>query len=301
VEAARVIRLAHVTDVHWWVKPAWWGVITSKRLLGTANLYLRGRVNEFDERAQQALVDHVVAQEPHAVLVSGDLTAQAIPEEFGKARTALDPILTRFPALVLPGNHDVYTLGAMRSRRIERLFRPWMGLDDGPLARLEVGELTMFGLDPNRAWLDASGRVPTDQLDALRFALDADDVVGRTVILAIHYPVVGGKGAPYDGFGHGLLNARMLIDLLAAARTKPRLILHGHKHHGAHAVLALPDGTKIDSYNPGSGGYRFDAAKRRAAACNVYTIDGSAVTVERFVWDGSAFQAEAGGAYASGF
>lgn len=286
-----MIRVAHFSDVHWHVTPAW-SELCNKRLLGSANLYLRGRAAEFDERAQAALVASVAAAEPTAVLITGDLTAQALPAEFEKARAALAPILDRFPTLVQNGNHDVYVGEAQRGRFLAKHFGPWMHGGDAGLARLDVGELTVFGLDPNRATtIDASGEVPTDQLDALRVALDGDDLVGRAVMLALHYPVVGPAGRPYDGWYHGLRNARALIDVLANARHAPIAVVHGHKHHAYHATIAAGS-RAIPQYDPGSGGWAHDPAHHRAAAYNVYTLDGAVFTAQRFVWDGSAFSAE---------
>lgn len=286
-----MIRVAHFTDVHWQVAPSW-ADLCNKRLLGTANLYVRGRAAEFDERAQTALVASVVAASPDAVLITGDLTAQALPAEFEKARAALGPILDRFPTLVQNGNHDVYVGEAQRGHFLAKWFGPWMRGGDVGVARLDVGRLTVLGLDPNRATtVDASGEVPAAQLAALRVALDADDLAGRAVLLALHYPVVGPSERPYDGWYHGLRNARALIDVLANARHAPLGVLHGHKHHAYQANIAAGS-RSIRQFDPGSGGWALDRAHGRAAAYNVYTIDGSVLTAQRFVWDGSSFALE---------
>ena len=297
------MRIAHITDVHWTVDPSPWHVWRGKRLLGTANLVFRGRRHHFDERAQTALVAHVTALTPDAVIVSGDLTAQAIPAEFAKARESLDPILTRFPTLVIPGNHDVYTFGSARSRRIERTFGPWMGLDrHRPLGRLDHGALTILGLDPNRPGLLASGKLPREQLEALAALLADPTLTGRRVILACHYPLLGPGGKPYDNVNHGLLNAKELIAVLKAAPAKPDLVVHGHKHHGYRSAIQLDDGREIPIFDPGSGGYAHAPDEGRTAAMNLYTLSDSGLTsVERHLWDGTAFAPEAGGLYASGF
>ncbi len=286
-----MIRVAHFSDVHWQVAPAWSDLL-NKRLLGSANLYLRGRAAEFDERAQAALVASVVEAQPTAVVITGDLTAQALPAEFEKARAALAPLLDRVPTLVQNGNHDVYVGEAQRGHFLAKSFGSWMHGGDVGLARLDVGSLTVLGLDPNRATtIDASGEVPPAQLDALKAALDGDDLDGRSVLLALHYPVVGPSSSPYDGWYHGLRNARALIDVLANARHAPVAVLHGHKHHAYHATIAAGS-RAIPQYDPGSGGWAFDPAHGRAAAYNVYTLDGGSVSAQRFVWDGATFAPE---------
>jgi 3',5'-cyclic AMP phosphodiesterase CpdA len=297
------MKIAHVTDIHWMVPPDPMQIWYSKRALGTVNLYLRGRRHHFHEQVQEALVAYVVHMSPDLVLVTGDLTAQAIPDEFEKARKALDPILSRIPTFVIPGNHDTYTPGAFKTKRIRRWFGPWMGLErHPPVGRLDLGDVTVLGLDPNRAWFDASGLLPQDQLDRLGEVLADPTLAGRFLILAIHYPLLTAKGRLYDDFGHGLRNAKDLVAVLAAAPRRPDLIVHGHKHHGYHGFLELPDGARIEIHNPGSGGYAYNLDAKRAAACNEYVIEGGRVVrMERHLFDGRHFAIEAGGAYATGF
>jgi 3',5'-cyclic AMP phosphodiesterase CpdA len=240
---------------------------------------------------------------PDLVIITGDLTAQAIPAEFVKARAALEPILSKFATFVIPGNHDMYTWGAYRSRRIERYFAPWMGLDaHRPVGRLDLGEITVLGLDPNRPGMAGSGELPQAQLTRLAEMLEDPSLSGRYVVLAVHYPIVNARGEPYDGWGHGLRNARALIDVLDRAQKRPDLVLHGHKHQGHHAQITLTDRRQIEVFNPGSSGYVYDLDAKRAAAVNEYVIDeGHLVRFERHMYDGRHFVLESGGAYATGW
>ena len=75
------MRIAHATDIHWFVPPTP-RQLGFKRVLGTANLYLRGRRHHFDRGAQRALVAHLRRVEADLILITGDLTAQALPAEF---------------------------------------------------------------------------------------------------------------------------------------------------------------------------------------------------------------------------
>lgn len=296
-----ITRIAHATDIHW-MEPPYWKVLNSKRVLGTANLYLRGRRHHFTDIVQKALIEHILGLEPDLVLLTGDLTAQALPGEFEKAREALDPVLQRFPTFIIPGNHDVYTLGARRDRRIHTWFADWMGLDgEDPVGRLDVGDITCLGLDPNRpTWLGASGLVPPEQLVSLERTLADPALRDRLVILCLHYPVLDRRGEVYDGRNHGLLNARELIEVLDRAPVKPALMVHGHEHHGFHVELPLSGGA-VPIYNSGSSGYAFMPTSKRAAAMNVYQVQGARlVGVERYLYDGETFAPEPGGAYATG-
>ncbi|MBW2255274.1 MAG: hypothetical protein JRI25_11825 [Deltaproteobacteria bacterium] len=209
-------------------------------------------------------------------------------------------MLDRFPTLVLPGNHDVYTRGAARQKRIQQFFRPWMGLDGNPgsVARLDVGPLTLLGLDPNHPGVLSSGFLPPEQLQGLDEVLRSPVLADRTVILGLHYPVLDRAGRLYARFDHGLRNVADLVALLEAA---PVAILHGHRHHGYRTELRLGE-DRIPSFDPGSGGLAPRPRQRRIACMNLYEVgDDGSIEVERYVYGATGFQPEPGGPYASGF
>lgn len=292
------MRIAHATDIHWFQPPSL-GRLFGKRLIGSANLYLAGRRHHFDPKVQAALVDALAAAKPDVLVITGDLTAQALPGEFELARRSLDPILHAQPTLIQCGNHDVYTRGARRDQRLQGSFGAWMHPTPDGIARLDVGHLTVLGLDPNRPHPLASGHLPDPQLRALEAALQ-DVPPDRSLMLALHYPILDRKGRVYDGMEHGLRNAGDLIAVLRAAPRRPDLIVHGHVHHGFRAELEL-DGAQVPIFNPGSGGYAWLPEKDRAACFNIYELTpGQPVMVERRRFDGQAFSPEPGGAYATG-
>ncbi len=292
------MRIAHATDIHW-TESVPFTKLFGKRTLGTANQILRGRRHHFPEDVQQALMDHVRSLSPDLFVVTGDLTAQALPSEFDKARRFLAPVMQQIDTLVLAGNHDVYTRGARDTDRIASYFGDQLHRA-GPIQRLDRNGLVVLGLDPNRpTFLDAAGEVPTEQLDALSEALEDPTLDGRFRILALHYPLLDRRGDVYDNTHHGLLNARVLIERLRAATYKPHLCIHGHEHHGFSVPLDLGGHTMVIA-NSGSSGYRFMPEKRRAAAMNVYVVEGESFEVERYMYDGTAFVPEDGGAYATG-
>lgn len=295
-----MLRVAHATDIHWFAPPPL-SRLAGKRLLGSANLYLARRRFHFDRAVQDALVQQLVDLAPDAVIITGDLTAQALPEEFALAREQLEPVLASTPTLVQNGNHDVYTGGSARDRRLGQWFGPWLHVPEGDtVARMDVGPLTVLGLDPCRPHWSASGRVPAAQLQRLREILDDDALLDRIVLLALHYPVVDRGGALYDGTHHGLRNADALVEVLRASQTRPTAILHGHKHHGYVGRVDLGDAA-VPTYDPGASGYAYLPDEARAACMNVYNIDeDGTLAVDRYRYTGSGFEPEAGGAYATG-
>ncbi|MEQ1569571.1 MAG: metallophosphoesterase [Myxococcota bacterium] len=295
-----MIRIAHATDIHWFAAPRL-AQLTGKRIFGTANLYLRGRRRAFDEGVQAELVAHLLAQRPDLVFITGDLTAQALPEEFAKARRALEPLLAEVPTLILPGNHDLYTADAERDQTFHRTFAPWAGrAEPRGLIRARVGRIRVLGLDPNRPlWVRSSGKIPPDQLEDL--ASELADPAGDPVVLGLHYPPVDRHGARYDGAGHGLVNAAELIDVLERAVVRPLFVAVGHVHHGFRSAIRLSDGSEIPVFDCGSSGHAHQPALHRAAATATYSItDDGEVRCDRWIHDGERFAPEPGGAFTSG-
>ncbi len=293
------MRIAHATDIHWFARPGL-SDMTVRRTVGSTNLYVFGRRKQFDIEVQRALVQHVLSLEPDLFVISGDLTAQALDGEFALARAELQPILDAIPTFIVPGNHDLYTPGAARSRRIQRYFEPWMH-ERGGLHRYDsdAEPVTLLGLDPNRpTWFDASGIVPQGQLDALGEALSDPALDDRFVGLVLHYPVVDRHGALYDNSRHGLRNADALVEVLRAAPKKPGFVLHGHIHHGYQAQLP---GLDVPSFDCGSSGQAWLPDRGWGAAMNVYDVrDAQLVDVQRFLHDGERFVVEEAGPYTSG-
>ncbi len=179
-------------------------------------------------------VDHLI--------LSGDVTAYAMPEEFTRARAALAPwVEDPRRATVIPGNHDRYTPGALRCRRFECSFGqllpsdiPELAVEDRfPVVRLLGDQDAVVGL--------CSARVPPipglsygvigkAQLDALARLLADPRMRGRAVLVAVHHAPFRANGRA-DRPAHGLVDARRLLALLPGPRFA---VLHGHIHHRFH-------------------------------------------------------------------
>ena len=294
------MRVAHISDIHWQLQPRFKDLLSFRRLLGTLNLYLGGRGGHFSSDVQRELVAHCLRLKPDVVVISGDLTAQGTEAEFVLARRMLDPLLASVPTLVIPGNHDAYAADTVRGGWMNRYFQPWRHMH-GSLGRLDVGSVTSIGLDPNRPqWLLANGEIPEEQLTDLADLLNGDDLKDH-VILTLHYPVVDRSGVVYNGRKHGLLNAERLMEVLAAAKRKPDMVLHGHVHHGYRAVMHL-GGAEVPTYDCGASGYAYLPELRRCASMNMYTFagPGQGHRVDRYQYNGTEFAPEEGGAYATG-
>jgi 3',5'-cyclic AMP phosphodiesterase CpdA len=292
------MRIAHFSDLHLLSLegvPLW--RFLNKRLSGWANLRLkRGHIHRASyvraiaREIARAKVDHVV--------VTGDLTNLALEPEFELARDVLRGELGIDPAdvTVVPGNHDLYTRGALTSRRFEAYFGDWLrgdlpelAVDVGgarfPVVKLR-GSVAVVALSSAvpRLPLVAAGELGRAQRDALARVLAHPEVVRRTVVLALHHPAVDGWSG-VKAHIEGLRDAPALLELLS--RVPRGLILHGHLHRRIQRIVTTAAG-KLHQVGATSASLH-DPSPDRMAGFNVYEIDDGAVgRIEASVHDPSS-------------
>jgi 3',5'-cyclic AMP phosphodiesterase CpdA len=275
--------------------------LASKRLLGWLNLAVRGRHRAFREAAAitAAFLEDLRAQEPDAILSTGDLTGLSLPEEFAMARAALRPLLDDPRLTGIPGNHDVYVRAAVAQRLHERSFGEWMrtdfsaddfpaalrGLHPYPLVRLlglDAAIVCLRDVGPT-ALHDSTGTVGERQIEALHHVLHHPRLASRTRLLALHTSPCRAGGAP-DRRLHGLRDWRQL--LAVAREGGVACILHGHIH-GRFVVRGWA-GTNITVANPGSL-----TSSRHDRAYHLLTVTGGKVAIEarRYEADRGVFAA----------
>lgn len=179
------------------------------------------------------------AAEADHVVLSGDLTALALDEEFAGVRKALGPLADRPDRLsVIPGNHDVYTPGSWRKQRFEKWFGHLLGSDlpefrvEGPWPTVRfVGDsVAVVGLSsarPPKLPGIAAGWVGDEQLAALGRIAAHPKVKGRAVYAVVHHAPLRWNGT-LDRASHGLRDAAKLLQVAAAAGVAA--ILAGHIH-----------------------------------------------------------------------
>lgn len=288
------MKVVHLTDLHVQTVPRA-RELTAKRLVGTANLYLLGRRSKFSRTVQEAAVAAAVAEEPEVVVITGDLTAQALDAEFSEARALLDPILSRFDAVMIPGNHDTYVREEVPGERMRDVFGPWMG--DGMPWLHRFDGVSFLSLETCRAHPLSSGYTPPRQLEVATSLLE--EARDSFTFLLLHYPLRGRDGAPYGPRTRALTNARD-VEAWLATTDGVQAVLHGHEHHGYRTTVHTGGGP-IPILDPGASGYNFLPERGRTAHLNVYEVDAEGLhEVRRLRYDGSAFVEEPGGAYATG-
>jgi 3',5'-cyclic AMP phosphodiesterase CpdA len=174
-------------------------------------------------RAVEAILS--LPDRPDALLVSGDLTDNGVPEEYRQVRELLAPL--DLQPHVLPGNHDLR--GPLR----EAFGLPGEGeepvsyaVDLGPL-RLVCLDSTIPGaeggsLDGGRAeWLDAT------------LAEDAE----KPTVLALHHPPLRTEIPTFERIGLAPQSCEALAEVLGGHPQVVRIVA-GHVHRSIVAELA---------------------------------------------------------------
>ena len=282
------LRFLHCSDIH---LLSLRGVgphrFINKRLTGGVNLMLkRGKHHDgalFDrigERARELGVDRVV--------VTGDLSNLALESEFEHIEAKLDAM--RVPVTVIPGNHDAYTKGSVRSRRFERMLGRFMGSgadacdapDFYPFVQ-RFDEVALIGVSTAHASLPlyAVGTVGEDQLRRLARILDALGAEGLTRIVLIHHPVMEGAAKRR----HHLVDLHAFGEVIA--RSGAELILHGHEHCMIEGALAGPK-REVPVHGISSG-TNLSRHPGREAAFGVYEVDGAQIRRSVHRYDGGDF------------
>ncbi len=250
---------------------------------GWVNLQLARRDKRIPRRASKRWIADLNQQVVDEVIVSGDLTNLSLPPEFALARTILDRLqLGPTHVTVVPGNHDVYTLGARRTRAFETTLGPY-ALGDGqtevvyPVERAR-GDLFILGLSTARPSPPpfADGVLGKAQLGRAREALARH--AGKFRIVVLHHPPVDNRMS----FLRGLRDRAGLQAVLAEVGCE--LVVHGHEHRDLRSEVVGPHGA-IPVLGVGSATYA-DARPERAARYNIYEItDGKLGAVEQRIFD----------------
>ncbi len=247
------MRIAHFSDLH---VLALDGVpphrFLNKRFTGWVNLRVKrahkhrlGHVRAVARAIARAKVDHAV--------ITGDLTNLALEQEFVAVRELLELELGLRPDQIsaVPGNHDLYTRGAMRDQRFTKYFHDYVASDlpelcaDIPLGRFPFvklrGPCAIIGLSSAvpRPPLMASGQLGKAQLEGLKRILLHPEVQKRTPVILIHHPIHNPPSV-IKTFVEGLWDANALMAELAGLHRG--LLLHGHLHVRRQRALSTPAG-----------------------------------------------------------
>jgi 3',5'-cyclic AMP phosphodiesterase CpdA len=283
------MRVAHFSDLH---VLALDGVSRSrflnKRFTGWVNLRMKrehkhrpGHVRAVAREVARAKVDHVV--------ITGDLTNLALEQEFAAVVSLLEDELGALPGnvTIVPGNHDLYTGGALRARRFTNFFAPYLvsdlpdlaaeiALGAFPIVKLR-GPLAIIGMSSAvpRPPLVAAGELGTKQLEALERILAHDEVKRRTPVIALHHPAHN-PSSQVKAWVEGLRDAEDLATAVGAVAKG--LLLHGHLHARMQRSLVTRAGSLLSIGATSASLHHAD--EDRMAGFNVYEFDGGGDLVD---------------------
>ena len=170
--------------------------------------------------AIQALPDR-----PDALLVSGDLTDNGAPEEYGRVRELLEP-LDLVPH-VLPGNHDLR--GPLREKF------GLAGQGEEPVSSaVDLGPLRLICLDSTIPGAEG-GSLDGGRIEWLDATL-AEDAEKPTVV-ALHHPPLRTEIPTFERIGLAPESRAALADVIARHPQVKRIVA-GHVHRAIVAELA---------------------------------------------------------------
>jgi 3',5'-cyclic AMP phosphodiesterase CpdA len=281
-----VIRIVHVSDIHFWRYPTNPLDLFNKRIVGVTALTL-GRARRFRLDRVQSLVERVEELRPDHILITGDLTTTALDSEFRAARQELADWLRPGKVSIIPGNHDRYTGESLRAHRFENYFGEFAAKPTFPWIRRLDDQTAILALDPTRPALTAHGALPESQLaEAKALLADPAQRPGR-LLVACHYPLSAPAEYAKDLERKSLRNAAEVRDWLTGIGR--HLYCCGHVH-AAWAFIPedLPDQLCLNAGSP-----LFRDPKRRASPGFLeILLDGSGVLVRHHAWTGDGWAAQ---------
>jgi len=233
-----------------------------------------GRV---DHRLLAPLRELVERIAPDVLVVSGDLTQRARPEQFEEARAFLDTLPG--PQIIVPGNHDISLYNVFRRfvKPLER-YRRYITDELEPVYIDE--EIAVVGVNTARSLTIKDGRVSREQLAAVRARLNGLPASVTRIVVAHH---------PFDLPDH--FEERDLVNragraMQAFSECGIDILMGGHMHasHAGstaaryeiseYAALVIQAGTATSTRGRGE-----------VNSFNVLRVTPDRVEVDRYGWD----------------
>jgi len=230
-------------------------------------------------RVARGVLEFIDLHRPDMVVLSGDLTQRAKPEQFRQAREFVDNIPV--PTLVVPGNHDVPMY-----RVWQRVFDPFGTYRRHFSEELEPvyrdDEMLVVGINTAFNWTIKDGRIKLKRLLEVGELMASVPETVFKVVVAHHHLIP----PPNFGTQRVLANAYDAIDLFSSAGVD--LILSGHLHQayignseefypkGRPPVVILHSGTTTSN--------RGRAGERERNTCNWIRVDGQSMVVSHQRW-----------------
>lgn len=221
------LRIAVLGDIHLYrTRIAPWRML-NKRLLGQINLWFKRR-HHFDPALLPAVLDQINTLQPERLLLTGDVTTTAMPEEFADTVVALKQIDDAIPITAIAGNHDRYTYASARQKLFEKAMQSRVPAVFPHFEKLnDTWHLLALDASLPRK-LTARGLIGAEQLKTANAYLQTLNA-SQGVVVMCHYPAFEREGDRYT-WNHLLVD---MPELQTVFRDSPARLLHvhGHEHH----------------------------------------------------------------------
>jgi len=226
-------KFLHIADLHFWRLTFNPMRQLNKRVLGNLNLFLKRR-HEFVMENAEPFLDQVTSVGIPDAVFTGDFTTTSLSEEFEMSQTfmrrATDAGLR---AVVIPGNHDVYTFAAERKDIFQHHLHEWASEDPLPVIhRLPGGTPVLLAPTVCANWVSSKGVILEAEIDKTRSLLDSVD---DQVIVAGHYPLLTETDAYTLTPGRMLRGAEELRRAMGESG-KSILYICGHVHRFSYVA-----------------------------------------------------------------
>jgi 3',5'-cyclic AMP phosphodiesterase CpdA len=267
-----MFRLAHISDPHLGPLPPvrpW--QLMNKRFFGYLSWVRRRRALHLPA-VLTALAEDLRALGADHLVVTGDLTNIALPQEFTRVAAWLATLGSPDTISVIPGNHDAYVAVPWEDSLAK--WQPFMqgedvdspaGPDGFPYVRYR-GPLAIVGLSSALATplFQATGTLGAAQLARLGPLLKRLGAEGRFRAVLLHHP----PGLEGVAWRKRLTDAAAFRRVIAEAGAE--LVLHGHDHTFGREAIEGPGGPVpvlgIPSASTATGG------RKPLAHYQLYTI-----------------------------
>ncbi|MDX1951021.1 MAG: metallophosphoesterase family protein [Verrucomicrobiota bacterium] len=218
---------------------------------------------------------------PDLLVVSGDLTQRARPEQFQAAAEYLGKF--DCPQLVVPGNHDVplYDLFSRFGSPLKRYCQyisadldPWWHQDD----------LAVLGLNTARSLTWKDGRISEEQIALIgsRFRSVPRDCFK---LLVTHHPFVPQPGHEED---RDDLVGRAELAMPVIDEAGVDMLLAGHLHHGYSGDVRLYYPAMKRSIIVAQAGTAIsNRIRNQANSFNLLLLDKQRIEIQVWLWDGT--------------
>lgn len=274
------MRIAQISDFHF-MHFTWNPFrLLSKRILGNLN-WLCVRRKHFFEEQLEPLPGLFKDLGVDWVLLGGDFSTTAMPEEFEKAERFVGQM--EQPWIAIPGNHDHYTKGSYRDKRFYQTFAnkrreivhkaEFFTLKDHAIEVHQMGAgWRLIALDTALATnpYSSEGCFSTQLESYLEEVLQLIPQT-ESILLFNHFPFFQN-----DLPRRNLLRGEKLQKIIQRD-TRIRLYLHGHTHR--HTVADLQASSLPIVLDSGS------CAQGKKGAWNLIDIQANGCQVSTYRWD----------------